>query len=277
MNVWRNLFKYIFIDSRYQTPNSASDSDFVVELNETIELSSFTGCIVSDITLPHTWYNTTDLNSRLYFRIIIDDVSTEYTAVLPTQNYNLHELATGLTDAMNAQVGTVTFRVDSDRQEGSLKINLLNATWQFQIFTDPDLSTIVNGTWRGPFFQPSNLKSLNSVLRINGRQTQTYNNTTPYTTGCVDLLPLHSVYLTSTKFSNYCNLGPAGQRNVIKKIVITSGFGDVNTNLDLWNDDRVDVSGLSIKLIDFQLRDAFGNVIDLNGGHVSFSLCFVKN
>ena len=106
---------------------------------------------------------------------------------------------------------------------------------------------------------------------------QTYSSATPYTTGCIDLLPLHSVCLTSTKLSNYSNLGPAGQRNVIKKIVITSGFGDVNTNLDLWNDDRVDVSGLSIKLIDFQLRDAFGNVIDLNGGHVSFSLCFVKS
>ena len=103
------------------------------------------------------------------------------------------------------------------------------------------------------------------------------NSTIPYTTGCVDLLPLHSVYLTSTKLSNYSNLGPGGQRNVIKDIVITSGFGDVNTDLDLWNDDRVDVSGLSVKLLDFQLRDAFGNVIDLNGGHVSFSLCFVKN
>ena len=152
---------------------------------------------------------------------------------------------------------------------------MLNADLQFQIFADPDLSTTVNGTWRGPFFQPSNLKSINSVLRLNGRQLQIYNSTIPYTTGCVDLLPLHSVYLTSTKLSNYSNLGPGGQRNVIKKIVITSGFGDVNTNLDLWSDDRVDVSGLSIKLLDFQLRDAFVNVIDLNGGHVSFSLCFV--
>ena len=246
-----------------------------MELNETIELSSFTGCIVSDITLPHTWYNINNLNSSFYFRTILTGVSNEYTAVLPTQNYNLHDLATGLTNAMNAQVGSVLFEVESDRQEGSLKINILNAGMQFQIFTDSDLSTRVNGTWRGPFFQPSNLKSLNSVLRINSRQMQTYGSTTPYTTGCVDLLPLHSVYLTSTKLSNYSNLGPAGQRNVIKKIVITSGFGDVNTNLDLWNDDRVDVSGLSIKLLDFQLRGAFGNVIDLNGGHVSFSLCFV--
>jgi len=267
----------IFIDSRYKTENSASDSDFVVELNETIELSGFTGCIVSDITLPHTWYNINSLNSSFYFRTTLDGVSTDYTAILPTQNYNLYELAVGLTDAMNAHAGGATFKVESDKQEGTLKINMLIPGLQIQIFTDSDLSTRVNGTWRGPFFQPSNLKSLNSVLRINGKQLQTYTSTTPYTTGCVDLLPLHSVYLTSTKLSNYSNLGPAGQRNVIKKIVITSGFGDMNTSLDLWNDDRVDVSGLSIKLLDFQLRDAFGNVIDLNGGHVSFSLCFVKN
>ena len=70
---------------------------------------------------------------------------------------------------MNAAVGSTTFQVESDRQEGTLKINMLNAGLQFQIFTDPVLSTRVNGTWRGPFFQPSNPKSLNSVLRINGR------------------------------------------------------------------------------------------------------------
>ena len=46
--------------------------------------------------------------------------------------------------------------------------------------------------------------------------------------------------------------------------------------MDAWRDDKVNVGGLSLKLSDFQVRDAYGNIIDLNGAHMPFSLLFVR-
>lgn len=114
-------------------------------------------------------------------------------------------------------------------------------------------------------------------MRINGKIVDINEPGKPFVTGLVDLKAIHSIYLTSTKIGNYGNFGPGGQRNVLKKIVTgNTGFGDVYTSTDLWENDKVDVPNLSFKLLDFQLKDVFGNIIDLNISHVSFSLCLTQ-
>ena len=272
----KSYINKIFIDSRHKTSASASDSDFVVELNENIELSDGIGCIVTDITLPHTWYNVNENNNIFYFRTVVNSISNDYLITLPVENYNFYNLRDRLLSLMNDVVSVEAFDVQVYVQAGTLTISVLLAGWTLQVFNDNDLSTRVSGTWRGPFYDVSNIKSVNTMLRINALPLRSYNSVTPSVTGFVDLLAFHSVYLTSTKLSNYCNLGPASQRNVLKKVVVSSNFGEVNTNTDVWSDDRVNVSNLTLKLIDFQLRDAYGNVINLNGSHVTFSLLFVK-
>ena len=66
----RNTVTKIFIDSRFRTRESRSDSDFNIDLPETVELGKGTGCIVTDVTVPHTWYNINQNNNRLFFRVI---------------------------------------------------------------------------------------------------------------------------------------------------------------------------------------------------------------
>ena len=61
-----------------------------------------------------------------------------------------------------------------------------------------------------------------------------------------------------------------------KKVLVDAGFGGLTTYDYLFIEEAIDVSGLSLKLVDFQIRDAFGNIIDLNGAHVSFCLTFVR-
>ena len=272
----RSYTNKIFIDSRFKTPESVSDSDFTIELPENVELPDFTGGIVTDITLPHTWYNVSSNNNRLFFRRVVDNVSTDFMAELTPQNYDIFELAAALEDRMNTVVGSQAFEVTSDVQAGCLVIQVLPATWAVDVFSDGELQTRVNGTWRGPLYDVSNIKSLNSMLRINNRINDPFTSTSSFRTGFVDLQPLHSIYFTSTKVSNYSNLGPNGQRNVLKKMVVNSNFGEVNTYDYAFQEDAVNLSGLTLKLIDVQIRDYAGNIIDLNGAHVSFSLLFVK-
>ena len=191
------------------------------------------------------------------------------------KNYNIYDLAIGIQNVMNEAAGDDIFEVSANVQSATLTIAVTTAD-SFAIFSDPDLLTRVNGTWSGGFYNLGNPTSINSVLRINGIVLDTYNVNKPYQTGFVDLQPLHSIYLASTRLSTYSNLGPASQRNILKKLMISSNFGEVNTYTEAWHDDKVNVSGLNLKLLDFQLRDAFGNVLDLNGAHITFSLLFVR-
>ena len=62
----------------------------------------------------------------------------------------------------------------------------------------------------------------------------------------------------------------------MKKVVSSSQFGDLIIQ-DTWLDsDYTDVSNRPLKIIDFKLVDVYGNVIDLNGGSISFSLLFIN-
>ena len=263
----------LFIDSRFKKSYSKSNSDFIIEINENLELGENIGCIVTDITLPHTWYNINSNLNSFYFRTIVNSTWTDYMVTLPSENYNFFNLRDRLEELMNAAVGSTAFDVQADVQAGTLTISILNSGW---VFSDNELTNQVNGTWRGPFYDINNLKSINDMIRINGSTFQIYDTNNSFKTGFIDLLAYHSIYLTSTKLSNYSNLGPGDQRNVLKKIVVNSSFGEVNVFEGVWSDDKVNVSNLSLKLIDFQLTDAFGNIIDLNGSHVSFSILFVK-
>ena len=47
--------KNIYIDSRYKTNGSVSNSDFKFGLNESFDLCGNTVCYIGDISIPHTW------------------------------------------------------------------------------------------------------------------------------------------------------------------------------------------------------------------------------
>ena len=51
-------------------------------------------------------------------------------------------------------------------------------------------------------------------------------------------------------------------------------FGNVIIYENYLIEDYVDVSDRYLKIIDFQITDAFGNILDLLGSHKSFSILF---
>ena len=217
----RNYLNKIFIDSRFKTSESNSDSDFSIELSENIELEPNIGCIVQDITIPHTWYNINHLNNALYFMMN----GVDYLIRLPPKTYDIYSLATALEEEMNSAVAGSSFTVTSDANAGTITFETVGSN-NFTIYNDTDLSTRVNGLWSGEFYSPRNPMSINPVLRINSRPLQVYDVNKSFTTGFVDLQPLHSLYLASNRLSTYSNLGPASQRNILKKILITTDFGE---------------------------------------------------
>jgi len=73
----------------------------------------------------------------------------------------------------------------------------------------------------------TNLLSTNKILRNDENNFTQYHNNTPFNSGVVDLVAIHSLYLTSSTLSTYNNIGPRGERNILKKIVSSSQFGDL--------------------------------------------------
>ena len=122
----------------------------------------------------------------------------------------------------------------------------------FYIFTDQDLRTRVNNTWRGHYYNFTNLFSINQVLRNDENNLTQYNNNNPFNSGVVDLIAIHSLYITSSTLSTYNNIGPRGERNILKTKVSSSQFGSLKKQ-DTWLDSYcTDVSNRPLKLKDFK-------------------------
>jgi len=92
--------------------------------------------------------------------------------------------------------------------------------------------------------------------------------------GSYNGLPHHTVYLVCPQLGNYRSIGPMGERNILKKIVIQANPLDVMTDAWLNPEDFSDVSRLTLKSLSFRLTDVYGNTINLHGQHISFTLIF---
>ena len=65
--------KKVYIDSRYKSNDSVSNSDFKFELKEGLDLPDNTVCYIDDISIPHTWYTIEEnLNNNIDVILEID-------------------------------------------------------------------------------------------------------------------------------------------------------------------------------------------------------------
>ena len=87
--------KKVYIDSRYKTNDSVSNSDFKFEIKgEAPDLPENTICYIDDISIPRSWYSLEDPNNKLYIKRIYNDTQTTGTILtIPVGNYNTARLA----------------------------------------------------------------------------------------------------------------------------------------------------------------------------------------
>ena len=56
--------------------------------------------------------------------------------------------------------------------------------------------------------------------------TDSFEGTEAFRSGFVDMCPLRNVYLTCSGLGNFNAMSVSGDRNIIKKIPVSAGFGD---------------------------------------------------
>jgi hypothetical protein len=190
--------KKIYIDSRYRTTDSNSDSDFKIQLGRNMYLPDDCVMHIENCVIPHSWYTIEQgINDSMYLQVV-QGTSTTYTIItVPSTNYFGSTLQTTLQTALNAAYPNV-FTVSYDSLINSLKISIKSGS--FKILTDAELSTYFNDHWGGLAYDKNNPASCNDI--ITNRVTNTNTSTTPFVSGCLNLQGFRSIYISSSNLSN---------------------------------------------------------------------------
>ena len=95
-------------------------------------------------------------------------------------------------------------------------------------------------------------------------------------TGYLQLTGQYPLYLTSPQLTSFgSTLGPRGEHTICKKVNATSThFGGQILDLTIHEQDHIICGGSNLQTLSFKLVDARGQVVNLNGAHMSFSLLF---
>jgi len=261
----------IFVDSRFKTAKSNSNSDFEYEIPQSVSLPDATICYLDNIVIPNSWKTIDSNNNRLYVRVSAAGppgqapANNDAIVGLTANNYSTTTLRVEI-EAQLRQVYGNSISVTYDQVLLRYKISSSDANKTIRLFTDSEL---ISGVTFGQTYSASDLRSANEVLTIFEPQ-----QANPYFTGIVNLARYRNLYISCTTLSDYSTISPSGNYNIVKKVPVTAGYGEmIYCNLQAAHD-HFDVSRMMIKTLDFKITDSYGRVVDLQGMPVSFSMIF---
>ena len=267
----------IYIDTRFKSNDSTSNSDFRFQLGKSVFLLKDSTFCIDDINIPHSW-NTIEagVNDRLYvaWRLVEANIMTYKIIMIPAGMYTGAELATWFRSEINAQgSGQWTVVWNKNNTITFATNNVAN----FKIYTDEELSAM-SGVGGFTGMDPYNKMTVNEILQIYGNQTGIYAGTgKPFTTGFLNMITNQDLYLSSASLGSFDAMGARGESSVIRKIPVNVSWGSSIIDKLAWDCDNMSCSKLSLTTIDCQVRGVRGNIVPLNGGHVSFTIRFKEN
>ena len=291
--------KKIYVDTKNKTTDSISNSQFKWELPETISLPHNTIFFVDDISIPHSWYTINqNMNDRIYMQVTdIQVLNPIFSGPKPNEcriitltpgHYNLQQLSAEIATKANAAFANPNlathFSTSPNNTNNTITITPLDASLMVKVLTDNDLKTGMadvsfygwSGAWNGPTYDTSNPLDIHDIINNTEGSSSFFSQASPFTTGYVDLQPIKNIYMSSPNLGSFHTFGPTNQRTIIKKIPVNAGNNEMIFNSVTSGNDWLDCSRQTLKTLQFELKDAKGNVGPLNGSHVSFSLVFDK-
>ena len=268
--------KKIYIDTRFKTPDSKNDSDFFVELPNTVNIPDNCVCYIDDIVIPMSWNTVDARNNKLYVRIDYVLGTTRhafYLIQLPIKNYSNVQYAAALQFSLNASAfvsPSAKFNVSVDVD------NILTITQvdSFELIKLTILSDdgLISATMWYTSLSKNQICSVNGILRI--KKTIKLTQESPTYTAYIDLHATRNLYLTISAVASYNTMSNFKNDVIIKKIPVRANYGQMIFDGASNGYDYLQLSKRSLRRLDFRLEDSYGNVMNLNGNHWSFSLIF---
>ena len=280
----------IHIDSREKTDNSDSHSDFHIRLSQSVSLPEDAICMVDNISIPNTFLTVqTGVNDSLYVAERLSSTSVVCRKVtLDAGYYNATTFAAELKLKLNAGTPTVMGSNPYNAVHNPSFGNVLvtgSASYNFVVLSDEQIARFPAAGHADPTggtlkIDQNSHASANSILRnvSNGNKASdpnSYTFVTLYKSGYVDLLPVHNCYIHSNIADNAV-MTPKGLSDCIACCPINSDAGVMSHHNVTSTADAINVSKRSFETLSFQLRNAKGQIVDLNGASWSCSLLFVQ-
>lgn len=294
-------FHKVFIDSRAASLGTASA--FEVTLPETLALPREAVCYVTDVAVSHAFYTvdgTGSVGGANHYAYFVEQASAGADpvlcrAALTEGSYTAEELGAELATRMTAAStlsatygatyvpGLNAVRVSSSAGGGVLFADKgLLQDAEFQAYFASRLQTGA-GAYTLSWAAPEDCCGLLG-LASGGSKNVTYAElqallavglSAQNNTGHVDVRRRHCLYLHSQALANLRALGPGGSRTVLARVPVDSFYGGLIAKQHSGHVlDFQPCGGRTLRTLDFSVRDSFGHLVDLRGGHVSFELLF---
>ena len=276
--------KKIYVDSKYKTTDSVSDSNFKFQLPQTCYMPDDTKFFISDVCIPHTFNTINDFNSKLYLRIVYFNGSNagdryDYILDLNQKSYIGTTFATMLKSKIQEKLPNITtIQCTFNSTTNKLSITI-NEDIEFQFLTDKELLdpatlTAGNFAWNGDAYNKNDLKSANAIISNTANNSTPYTNTVPFNNH-LNLQPIRNIYIHSPNLGNFQTLGARGEQTVIKKVPVSSNQGEmIFSDYTSSGYDMLDCSKQTLRQLEFRLTNVDGIEIPFNDNHVSFSIVF---
>ena len=211
-----------------------------------------TGFYIDDVCIPHTWYPNSARNNVIAFKY--NSLPVHYSFV-PPGNYSTSNLGLAIVTAMNLSLDGLImnspFESSCALTTNKLTFKLVAAanTSSFQILTDVEFKaaspTLV-------------VRSMNTTLK--NFALKPFDNSDDVT-GYIDIYPLRKIYMTASGLGNFNTMRVAGDRNIVKKIPVNAGHGEVIFDQTITGMDYFDCSRQTLSRLSFAVRDVYGTVI----------------
>ena len=153
----KTVYKKIFDDSKYRTPQSRASSNFSIELNENLETPEGTRLYITDISIPAVW-KPTEINFYEYLYVMVfngDTLVKFFRHYLGNKIYFAEQLCFDINEGLNNNTtglsagGIFVYAYSSATRTVEIKVKggLPYITYTIKTPTDEELQNYVNGVW----------------------------------------------------------------------------------------------------------------------------------
>ena len=278
--------KKLYIDTKYKSRESVSNSNFKIDLPQTLMFPDNSVFYVDDISIPHSWYTIEEnVNDKLYVLLFttgttgvpydnhtVTQIDFEIITIAPG-NYNGAELAAEIQTKLGGAL--LGFTAVYNPKRNYININKNDIDQKFKILTDDDIYTKLNNTWAGSSYDSNNPHSINDIIGNNRNFNSPYYNSSIGYGGALNLQAIRNIYIHSS-LGNYNTMANWGSQTIVKKVPVTANSGNYIFDQVMTGNDFGDCSKQTLRSISFELKDSSNNYIPMHGNNLSFSIIFSR-
>ena len=278
-------YKKVYVNSNYRLPQSNSSSDFVIELDQNMELPENSKMWVTEVSLPAT-FKTTEINFfEKFYAMLYDNTDTLLRCVILDLSNKIYfaqqlsfDIVSKLNDAvrdLNSNNDIFVYAYSSATRTMEIKVaDGLN--FKLKIPTDAELQNYVNNTWNRNDADYNSTVPL-SINYLLSNYVETNGGLSVWTSSYLNLVQFRALYINSPDLTDHRYSAPTNySSSIIRKILINQQLGGVvnDDHSGAMAQDYIDVSGKNLKRLSFRLTNETGKVINLYNIPLEFALVF---